>query len=164
MTADRRGNLENTRRIAPQGRRERRRKGRNRLSTDMRWTAVQAYWAMHVEAMTWSGMGVRQYAVDCGCLPTHCANGAIVSKPTECKSTSGPAFVRAPLSTSASSAAKQTSAPPSDCTKGIIKVSQANVDFTGVANEAPRTNDVAASSAHKRSSQLCWRASSREQR
>lgn len=33
-----------------------------KLSTDMRSRAVQAYWAMHVEAMTWSGMSVRAYA------------------------------------------------------------------------------------------------------
>lgn len=32
------------------------------VSTDMRSRAVQAFWAMHVEAMTWSGMSVRQYA------------------------------------------------------------------------------------------------------
>ncbi|WP_247457073.1 hypothetical protein [Bradyrhizobium sp. 2] len=28
----------------------------------MRNRAVQAFWAMHVEAMNWSGMGVREYA------------------------------------------------------------------------------------------------------
>lgn len=43
-------------------RRERRRKGRVRLSTDMRSKAVQAYWAMHVEAMTWCGMSAQAYA------------------------------------------------------------------------------------------------------
>nr|WP_245313816.1 transposase [Bradyrhizobium elkanii] len=43
--------------------REQRRLSRPRkLSTDMRSRAVQAYWAMHVEAMTWSGMSVRAYA------------------------------------------------------------------------------------------------------
>jgi Transposase len=32
------------------------------LSTDKRSHAVQAFWAMHVEALNWSGMSVRQYA------------------------------------------------------------------------------------------------------
>lgn len=43
-------------------RRERRRKRRIRLSTGMRSKAVQAFWAMHVEAMTWCGMSVMAYA------------------------------------------------------------------------------------------------------
>ncbi|UFX47542.1 transposase [Bradyrhizobium sp. 41S5] len=33
-----------------------------KLSSDARSRAVQAFWAMHVEAMTWSGMSVRAYA------------------------------------------------------------------------------------------------------
>jgi transposase-like protein len=32
------------------------------ISTDVRNRAIQAFWAMHVEAMNWSGMGVREYA------------------------------------------------------------------------------------------------------
>lgn len=32
------------------------------VRTDIRNRAVQAFWAMHVEAMNWSGMGVREYA------------------------------------------------------------------------------------------------------
>ncbi|MGX7877345.1 IS66 family insertion sequence element accessory protein TnpA [Mesorhizobium sp. ORM6] len=46
--------------------REKRLKKRARLryavSTDMRSRAVQAFWAMHVEVMNWSGVGVREYA------------------------------------------------------------------------------------------------------
>jgi hypothetical protein len=42
--------------------RERRRKRHIRLSTDMPSKAVQAYWAMHVEAMTWAGMSAQAYA------------------------------------------------------------------------------------------------------
>ncbi|UVK47538.1 transposase [Mesorhizobium sp. AR07] len=46
--------------------RAKRQKKRARLrfavSTDVRDRAVQAFWAMHVEAMNWSGMGVREYA------------------------------------------------------------------------------------------------------
>jgi hypothetical protein len=42
--------------------RERRRKRQIRLSTDMRSKADQAYWAMHVEAMTWSGSTAAHYA------------------------------------------------------------------------------------------------------
>jgi hypothetical protein len=41
---------------------ERRRRKGQPLSADGRSKAVQAFWAMHVEAMTWSGMGVRDYA------------------------------------------------------------------------------------------------------
>lgn len=45
---------------------EKRRKKRARLryavSADDRNRALQAFWAMHVEAMNWSGMGVREYA------------------------------------------------------------------------------------------------------
>ena len=40
-------------------------RGRKRgvlLSTNRRNQAVQAFWAMHVEAMTWSGMKLRAYA------------------------------------------------------------------------------------------------------
>ena len=40
----------------------RRQRGRYGVSTDVRNRAMQAFWAMHVEAMTWSGMGVREYA------------------------------------------------------------------------------------------------------
>ena len=32
------------------------------VRTDMRSRAVQAFWAMHVEALNWSGMSVRDYA------------------------------------------------------------------------------------------------------
>jgi len=39
-----------------------RQRRRHAVSTDMRSRAVQAFWAMHVEAMNWSGMGVREYA------------------------------------------------------------------------------------------------------
>ena len=39
--------------------RQRRRFG---VRTDMRSRAVQAFWAMHVEALNWSGMSVRDYA------------------------------------------------------------------------------------------------------
>ncbi len=48
--------------LAREERRERRRSRRFRLSADKRCQAAQAFWAMHVEAMTWSGMSVREYA------------------------------------------------------------------------------------------------------
>lgn len=41
---------------------ERERRARIPLSTDRRSRAVQAFWAMHVEALIWSGMGLREYA------------------------------------------------------------------------------------------------------
>jgi transposase-like protein len=42
-----------------------RKRNQNRygVSTDVRDRALQAFWAMHVEAMNWSGLGVREYAV-----------------------------------------------------------------------------------------------------
>ncbi|MFC3323578.1 IS66-like element accessory protein TnpA [Mesorhizobium cantuariense] len=40
------------------------------VTTDVRNRAVQAYWAMHVEAMNWSGMGVREYAAALHLSPT----------------------------------------------------------------------------------------------
>jgi|GEM_PF-432738 len=43
-------------------RRQRRARLRFGISAEERDRALQAYWAMHVEAMNWSGMGVREYA------------------------------------------------------------------------------------------------------
>ena len=40
-------------------RRQRRRFG---VSTDVRNRGTQAFWAMHVEAMNWGGMGLQAYA------------------------------------------------------------------------------------------------------
>ena len=42
--------------------RERCSRRKRQLSTDTRSKAVQAFWAMHVEAMTWCGMSVTDYA------------------------------------------------------------------------------------------------------
>jgi transposase-like protein len=58
--------LTELRRQKRQQEREKRLKKRRRLryavSTDRRNRALQAFWAMHVEAMSWSGMSVREYA------------------------------------------------------------------------------------------------------
>ncbi|QYU69704.1 transposase [Leptolyngbya sp. 15MV] len=48
-------------RTAAERRAKRNRKG-GKLTTDRRNRAAQAYWAMHVEALEWSGMTVREYA------------------------------------------------------------------------------------------------------
>ncbi|RTM01720.1 IS66 family insertion sequence hypothetical protein [Ancylobacter aquaticus] len=40
------------------------------VSTDQRDRARQAFWAMHVEAMNWSGVGVREYAAALQLSPT----------------------------------------------------------------------------------------------
>jgi transposase-like protein len=54
--------------------RQKRQRKRARLrfsvSTDTRNRGVQAFWAMHVEAMNWSGMGVREYAAALQISPT----------------------------------------------------------------------------------------------
>ncbi|MET4177266.1 transposase-like protein [Bradyrhizobium sp. LA6.1] len=49
-------------RVQAELKREERRLRPLKLSSDARSRAVQAFWAMHVEAMTWSGMSVRAYA------------------------------------------------------------------------------------------------------
>jgi len=49
---------------------KRRQKRRYAVSTDIRSRAIQAFWAMHVEAMNWSGMGVREYAASFQLSPT----------------------------------------------------------------------------------------------
>lgn len=51
-------------------RRQRRARRRFGVSTDERNRALQAFWAMHVEAMNWSGMGVREYAATFRLSPT----------------------------------------------------------------------------------------------
>jgi len=48
--------------LAREERLERRRRNGRPVSKDKRCRAVQAFWAMHVEAMNWSGMSVREYA------------------------------------------------------------------------------------------------------
>ena len=47
-----------------------RRRCRYAVSTDTRSRALQAFWAMHVEAMNWSGMSVRDYAAALRLSPT----------------------------------------------------------------------------------------------
>jgi transposase-like protein len=49
---------------------KRRQRRRYAVSTDTRSRAVQAFWAMHVEAMNWSGMSVREYAAALLLSPT----------------------------------------------------------------------------------------------
>ena len=58
------------RREAQEKRRKRRVRFRFGVSTDVRNRALQAYWAMHVEAMNWSGMSVREYAAALHLSPT----------------------------------------------------------------------------------------------
>jgi transposase-like protein len=58
------------RREAQEKRRKRHSRFRFGVSTDMRNRAVQAFWAMHVEAMNWSGMSVREYAAALHLSPT----------------------------------------------------------------------------------------------
>lgn len=49
---------------------KKRQKRRYAVSTDIRSRAIQAFWAMHVEAMNWSGMAVREYAASLQLSPT----------------------------------------------------------------------------------------------
>src|SRR6185437_13017439 len=48
--------------IEAEQRHERRRRKGKALSIGMRSKAVQAFWAMHVEALNWSGMSITHYA------------------------------------------------------------------------------------------------------
>jgi transposase-like protein len=57
-------------REAEEKRRRRRSRFRFGVSTDMRSRALQAFWAMHVEAMNWSGMSVRENAAALHLSPT----------------------------------------------------------------------------------------------
>ena len=58
------------RREAQEKRRKRRARFRFGVSTDMRNGAVQAFWAMHIEAMNWSEMSAREYAAALHLSPT----------------------------------------------------------------------------------------------
>ncbi|MFS8036708.1 IS66 family insertion sequence element accessory protein TnpA [Xanthobacter sp. AM11] len=58
------------RREAEEKRQKRRARLRFSVSTDERNRALQAFWAMHVEAMNWSGMGMREYAAALNLSPT----------------------------------------------------------------------------------------------
>lgn len=58
------------RRELQEKRRRRRARLRFGVSTDERNRALQAFWAMHVEAMNWSGMGVREYGAALHLSPT----------------------------------------------------------------------------------------------
>ncbi len=58
------------RREAQEKLRKRRARFRFGVSTDMRSRALQAFWAMHVEAMNWSGMNVLEYAAALHLSPT----------------------------------------------------------------------------------------------
>ena len=75
-------------------RREEREKGlrktrrqRFAISTDVRHRGLQAFRAMHVEAMNWSGTGVREYAARCPCRRTRCAHGVTGWMTAKLKST-----------------------------------------------------------------------------
>ncbi len=92
-------------------REERRLRRPLKLSSDARSRAVQAFWAMHVEAMTWSGMSVRAYAKAHG-LSRYClqrwrdlieANEVEVDWRAQLHPSA-----RAQISTGASSAAKES--------------------------------------------------------
>lgn len=52
-------------RVAVDRKRVRTKKG-GKLATDRRNRAAQAFWAMHVEALNWSGMSIREYATTLG--------------------------------------------------------------------------------------------------
>ena len=59
--------LRRQRRLEERAKRQKKRaRLRFAVSTDVRNRAVQAYWAMHVEAMNWSGMGHAEYAAALG--------------------------------------------------------------------------------------------------
>jgi hypothetical protein len=73
--------------------RKRRKRTREPLSTDKRNKAVQAFWAMHVEALNWSGVPkiTPRYTTS---RSTACARGARDWMRRPCRSTGVRAFIR----------------------------------------------------------------------
>jgi transposase-like protein len=70
-----RRHMEELRELRRKERRQQRKKNGGRrprfgVRTDMRSRAAQAFWAMHVEALNWSGMSVREYATALLLSPT----------------------------------------------------------------------------------------------
>jgi Transposase len=69
-----RRHTEELRELRLKERRQQRKNGGRRprfgVRTDMRSRAAQAFWAMHVEALNWSGMSVREYATALLLSPT----------------------------------------------------------------------------------------------
>ena len=84
-------------------RREEREKGLKRrqrrcfsVSTDVRNRGTQAFWAMHVEAMNWSGMAFANTLQLCVCRPMRCANGATGWTSARLKSTGARILISPP--------------------------------------------------------------------
>jgi hypothetical protein len=67
------------------------------VRTDTRSHAVQAFWAMHVEALNWSGMSVRDYAT----APSFAVESAQVVRPARRPRggdrMAGASFIRVPV-------------------------------------------------------------------
>jgi hypothetical protein len=77
--------------------RRRRRKGRRfKLSEDKRNQAVQAFWAMLVETLNWSGMTVRQYAATAKLSKHSLRRWRDLIDSGEVRSTGAPGFIPAP--------------------------------------------------------------------
>ena len=133
--------------------RERRRKRHTRLSTDMRSKAVQAYWAMHVEAVTWAGMSAQAYAK---------AHHLSLHSLKRWRSLFEVGDVEIDWRTHLHPSARPLLG---DSLKDITKALPADLRLTS-ATERPlaANNRGAASSARKKSSRSCWRASSPERR
>jgi len=81
---------------AQEKRQKRRARLRFAVSTDERNRALQAFWAIHVEAMNWSGVGVREYAAALQLSPHRCANGATGWTMSRKRSTGGLIFIPPP--------------------------------------------------------------------
>jgi hypothetical protein len=74
--------------------RKRRKRTREPVSMDKCNKAVQAFWAMHVEALNWSGVSAKDYAQHITSRSTACARGARGWMPIRCRSTGVRAFIR----------------------------------------------------------------------
>jgi hypothetical protein len=62
----------------------------------MRSKAVQAFWAMHVEAMTWCGMSAESYAKAHHLSLHSLTRWRGLLEPARSKSTGDPNFIRVP--------------------------------------------------------------------
>jgi hypothetical protein len=77
-------------------RRKRAPRYRYSVRTDSEPIVLRAFWAMHVEAMNWSGMGIPSTPRRSVCRRTRCASGAIGWKNPAAKWTGDPCFIRVP--------------------------------------------------------------------
>ena len=133
---------EQSRRNLEKGRSSKRQCVRFEARTDTRSRAVQAFWAMHLEALNWSGMSLSPVRVALNLSGMPCKNGARGMKMANWKSTGGHSFIPLPV-------------------RALEIVLSTNVAETALTARVAETARGAASSATNRSSRSHVKATSR---